>query len=195
MALQGPIPVDFAQVFPRGVYAAGPFGAVRDFEASKGDRFVQSKDKATGLPLWVAEVIDGDPAARDKTAKVKVAAGTQGRRLLTSRDQPFVLPAPRSGDAVHVRAQFAGLMVTPYARSSRAAGVLAQGGRSARRGSGPWRPRWSGRGEGRRSMSGATGGSFGSASMHAGPDSWALCHTYGGTSLPSLYVHAGRMPA
>jgi hypothetical protein len=25
MALQGPIPVDFPQVFPRGVYAAGPF--------------------------------------------------------------------------------------------------------------------------------------------------------------------------
>ena len=45
MALQGPIPVDFAQVFPRGVYAAGPFEPVRDFEASKGDRFVQSKDK------------------------------------------------------------------------------------------------------------------------------------------------------
>ena len=42
-------------------------------------------------------------------------------------------------------------------------------------------------------MSGATGGSFGSASMHVGPDSWALCHTYGGTSLPSLYVHAGQL--
>jgi hypothetical protein len=44
-------------------------------------------------------------------------------------------------------------------------------------------------------MSGADGGSFGSASMHVGPgsDSWALCHTYGGASLPSLYVHAGRL--
>lgn len=44
-------------------------------------------------------------------------------------------------------------------------------------------------------MSGATGGSFGSASMHVGPgpDSWALCHTYGGASLPCLYVHAGRL--
>lgn len=42
-------------------------------------------------------------------------------------------------------------------------------------------------------MSGETGGSFGSASMHAGPDGWALCHTYGGASLPSLYVHAGRL--
>ena len=79
MALQGPIPVDFAQVFPRGVYAAGPFEPVRDFEASKGDRFVQSKDKHTGLPLWVAEVIDGDPAARQKSLRVKVAAHATSR--------------------------------------------------------------------------------------------------------------------
>ncbi|MGO8883674.1 MAG: hypothetical protein ACLPUO_29460 [Streptosporangiaceae bacterium] len=35
-------------VFPRGVFAAGGFEPVRDFEASKGGRFVQSKDKATG---------------------------------------------------------------------------------------------------------------------------------------------------
>ena len=42
-------------------------------------------------------------------------------------------------------------------------------------------------------MSGATGGSFGSASMHVGTDSWALCHTYSGASLPSLYVHAGQL--
>jgi hypothetical protein len=47
---------------------------VRDFDASKSGRFVQSKDKATGLPLWVVEVIDGDTSARDKTARVKVTA-------------------------------------------------------------------------------------------------------------------------
>ncbi len=46
MAVQGPIPVEFAQVFPRGVFAAGAFEPVRDFDASKGGRFVQSKDKA-----------------------------------------------------------------------------------------------------------------------------------------------------
>lgn len=128
MALQGPIPVDFAQVFPRGVYAAGPFGAVRDFEASKGDRFVQSKDKATGLPLWVAEVIDGDPAARQKSLRVKVAAP----------DQP-TLPAPHPG-MPFIPVEFTGLMVTPYvnqagrlAYSLKAAGVHvaapARGGR------------------------------------------------------------------
>ena len=128
MALQGPIPVEFAQVFPRGVFAAGPFEPVRDFEASKGDRFVQSKDKTTGLPLWVAEVIDGDPSARQKSLRVKVAAP----------DQP-VLPAPHPG-MPFVPVEFTGLTVTPYvnqagrlAYSLKAAGVHvpapARGGR------------------------------------------------------------------
>ena len=48
MALQGPIPVEFATVFTHGVFAAGVFEAVRDFDASTGDRFVQSRDKTTG---------------------------------------------------------------------------------------------------------------------------------------------------
>ena len=52
MALQGPIPVEFGLVFPDGVYAAGGFEPVRDFDASSRERFVQSKDKATGLLLW-----------------------------------------------------------------------------------------------------------------------------------------------
>jgi hypothetical protein len=102
MAVQGPIPVEFAHVFPRGVFAAGPFEPVRDFEASKGDRFVQSKDKHTGLPLWVAEVIDGDPTARQKSLRVKVAAP----------DQP-VLPASHPG-MPFVPVEFTALTVTPY---------------------------------------------------------------------------------
>ena len=125
MALQGPIPIDFAQVFPHGVFAAGPFEPVRDFEASKGDRFVQSKDKMTGLPLWVAEVIDGDPSARQKSLRVKVAAA----------DQP-TLPSPPAG-MPFVAVEFAGLMVTPYvnqagrlAFSLKAAGVRPVGRQS-----------------------------------------------------------------
>src|SRR6266851_3699867 len=59
MAVQGPIPVEFGQVFPRGVFAAGGFEPVRDFEASKAGRFVQSKDKATGLlPAALARGVD-----------------------------------------------------------------------------------------------------------------------------------------
>ena len=128
MAVQGPIPVEFAQVFPRGLFAAGTFEPVRDFDASKaGGRFVQSKDKVSGLPLWQVDAIDADPAARDKTVRVKVAAA----------DQP-VLPAPAAG-LPFVPVEFAGLTVTPYvsqagrlAFSLKATGVRAiRSGRSS----------------------------------------------------------------
>jgi hypothetical protein len=125
MAVQGPIPVEFAAVFPRGVFAAGGFEPVRDFEASQSGRFVQSKDKQSGLPLWMVDVIDADPAARDKTARVKVAAA----------DQP-VLPAAPAG-LPFVPVEFTGLTVTPYvnqagrlAYSLRATGIrVVRGGR------------------------------------------------------------------
>jgi hypothetical protein len=122
MALQGPIPVEFGNVFTHGAFAAGGFEPMRDFDASSGDRFVQAKDKATGEPVWVIEVIDADPAARDKTAKVKIA----------TRAQP-VLPAAPAG-MPFVPVEFAGLTVTPYvnqagrlAYSLRAAGVRVPG--------------------------------------------------------------------
>jgi hypothetical protein len=128
MAVQGPIPVEFGQVFPRGVFAVGGFEPVRDFEASKaGGRFVQSKDKHSGLPLWQIDVIDTDPDARDKTVRVKVAAA----------DQP-VLPAASAG-LPFVPVEFAGLTVTPYVNqagrlgySLKATGVRVpgRGGRS-----------------------------------------------------------------
>ena len=129
MAVQGPIPVEFGNVFTHGAFAAGGFEPMRDFDASSGERFVQAKDKATGLPVWVVEVIDADPAARDKTAKVKVAAAVQP-----------VLPAAPAG-MPFVPVEFAGLTVTPYvnqagrlAYSLKAAGVRAPG-RAARGGS------------------------------------------------------------
>jgi len=123
MAVQGPIPVEFAQVFPRGLFAAGVFEPVRDFDASKaGGRFVQSKDRQSGLPLWQVDVIDADPAARDKTVRVKVAAA----------EQP-VLPAAPAG-LPFVAVEFAGLTVTPYVNqagrlgySLRASGVRVPG--------------------------------------------------------------------
>ena len=43
---------------------------MRDFDKSSGDRVVQQTDKHTGLPLWVIEVIDADPEARQRTVKV-----------------------------------------------------------------------------------------------------------------------------
>ena len=128
MALQGPIPVEFGNVFTHGAFAAGGFEPMRDFDASSGDRFVQAKDKASGLPVWVIEVIDADPAARDKTAKVKVAAPAQP-----------VLP-PATAGMPFVPVEFEGLTVTPYvnqagrlAYSLKAAGVRSLG-RPARAG-------------------------------------------------------------
>ena len=122
MALQGPIPVEFGTVFPLGVYAAGEFEPVRDFDRSQGDRFVQQNDKTTGAPLWAVEVIDADPQARARTVKVKVM----------SAQQP-VLPPAMAG-APFVAVEFTGLTVTPYvnqagrlAYSVKATGVRAAG--------------------------------------------------------------------
>lgn len=122
MALQGPIPVEFGVVFPAGAFAAGAFEPVRNFDASTGEKFVQSTDKASGMPLWVIEVIDPDPQARNRTVKVKVA----------SQAQP-TLPAPPPGSPF-VPVEFTGLTVTPYvnqagrlAYSLKAAGVRTAG--------------------------------------------------------------------
>jgi hypothetical protein len=122
MALQGPIPVEFGQVFPDGVYAAGIFEPVRDFDASSNGRFVQSKEKNTGVPLWQVEVIDADQQARNRTVKVKVAAQVQP-----------VLPSGPAG-VPFVPVEFTGLTVTPYVNqagklgySLKASGVRAPG--------------------------------------------------------------------
>jgi hypothetical protein len=116
-------------VFPDGAYAAGSFEAVRDFDASGNGRFVQSKDKATGAPLWVVEVIDADPQARARTVKVKVAA----------EFQPVLPNGPAGSPFVPV--EFTGLTVTPYVNqagrlglSLKAAGVRAPGRTAGRSG-------------------------------------------------------------
>ena len=79
MAFLGPFPVEFEAVFPSGAFAAGGVEKVRDFDKSSGNRVVvmQQTDRATGLPLWVVEVIDANQEARQRTVKVKVAAEYQ----------------------------------------------------------------------------------------------------------------------
>jgi hypothetical protein len=111
MALGGrPIPVEFGMVFPDGVYAAGGIEMVRDFDRSSGDRIVQQVDKHTGLPLWVVEVIDADPEARQRTVKVKIAAQVQP-----------VLP-PQAPGSPFTAIEFDGMTVVPYVDASRCAG-------------------------------------------------------------------------
>jgi hypothetical protein len=133
MALQGPIPVQFSHVFPHGAFAAGVIEPVRDFDASKDGRFVQAKDRESGLPLWAVDVIDADPAARTKTARVKIAAS----------EQP-VLPPPGPG-MPFVPVELTGLTVIPYvnpagrlAYSLKATGITpVRGGRGGHEGRGP----------------------------------------------------------
>jgi hypothetical protein len=122
VALQGPIPIDFIRVFPAGAFAAGSFEPVRNFEASTADRFVQSADKETGIPLWVIEVIDADPESRTRAVKVKVA----------SASQPVLPPAAPGSPFIPV--EFAGMTVTAYvnqagrlAWSIKATGLRAPG--------------------------------------------------------------------
>jgi hypothetical protein len=107
MAYLGSFPVEFGAVFPSGAYAAGGVEKVRDFERSSGDRVIQQADKDSGLPLWVVEVIDADPEARQRTVKVKVA----------SEYQP-TLPPPAPGSPF-TAVEFEGLMATPWVDASR----------------------------------------------------------------------------
>ena len=87
-----------------------------------GEKFVQSTDKTTGLPLWVIEVIDPGPQARTRAVKVKVAAQVQP-----------VIPAGPPGSPF-TPVEFTGMTVTPYvnqagrlAYSLKATGIRAPG--------------------------------------------------------------------
>ncbi len=119
MALKGSIQVEFGAVFPEGAYAAGKIEMVRDFDRSSGDRVVQQVDKATGLPLWVVEVIDADETARQRTVKVKIAAQVQP-----------VLPAPAQGSPF-TAVEFDGMTAMPYVDATRCQGQGKCGARHA----------------------------------------------------------------
>jgi hypothetical protein len=130
MAIQGGIPVQFDDWFSHGAFVAGTVEPVRDFERSTKDTVVQAVDKETGQLLWHVDVIDGDPVARDKVVRVKIAA-------------PVQPVPPAAADGVPFRpVELDGLTVTPYvanatsdrprlAFSYRASGMRAPGGKAA----------------------------------------------------------------
>jgi hypothetical protein len=127
----GPFPIEFGAVFPSGAYAAGGVEKVRDFEKSSGDRVVQQADKDSGLPLWVIEVIDADPEARQRTVKVKVAAEYQPTLPPSVPGSPFI-PVEFDGmtatpwvDASRCRAKETGRCGARMAYSLKATGVRA----------------------------------------------------------------------
>jgi hypothetical protein len=99
--MQRSFKVAFDDVFGRGTFQLGDVVPVRDFDRSTKERTVQAVDDA-GVPLWAVEVLDGDPEARQRTLKVKIAAPVQ--------------PVPPSAlDGMPFRpVEFDGLTVTPY---------------------------------------------------------------------------------
>jgi hypothetical protein len=102
MAIQGAIPVEFGEVFPHGCFVVGAVEPVRDFDKSSKDTAVQAVDKGSGQLLWHVDVLDGDPAARDKVVRVKLVA-------------PVQPVPPAAADGVPFRpVEFDGLTVTPY---------------------------------------------------------------------------------
>lgn len=132
MALQGPIGVDFGQVFPHGAFVVGEVEPVADFDRSTREKPVQQVDKATGLKLWQVPVMDGDESvrAKQKTVTVKIAAEVQP------------VPPDAIAGLPFRPVEFDGLTVTPYvdtngprprlAYSLRAAGMRKPGGAGGR---------------------------------------------------------------
>ena len=177
MALQGPIPVEFGVVFPSGAYAAGAFEPVRNFDASTGEKFVQSADKA------IRDAAVGDRGHRrgpgrrgSRAVKVKVAAQVQ----------PVVPAGPPGSPFAPV--EFTGLTVTPYvnqagrlAYSLKATGIRAPGSRPSR---------------GRRCQGGggmkSGGGSSGHIGVYVGEDWWTHLSTYD-DHTPILDISCGSM--
>jgi hypothetical protein len=77
MAVQGPFQVECSALFPYGVGVVSEVLPLSDFDKSTRDHRVQAVDADTGMPMWVVEVMDFDPAARDRMFKVKIAAEHQ----------------------------------------------------------------------------------------------------------------------
>ncbi|GGO70397.1 plasmid replication, integration and excision activator [Nonomuraea cavernae] len=108
MAIQGPIPIGFDQVFPHGCYLVGQVEQVKDFDASANGRTVYAKDKTTGEPVWQVPVMDGDPT-------VKASQKTVAVKLLSSAEP---VPPPGVAGVPITPVEFVGMTVTPYVSQS-----------------------------------------------------------------------------
>jgi len=104
MAINGKFRVSMEDVFPHGAFVVSAVEAVRDFDKSTPQKFVQQLDKETGLAMWSVSVLDADPEARkgDKTVTVKVLDTVQP------------VPPEAMGGTPFRPVEFDGLTVTPY---------------------------------------------------------------------------------
>ena len=126
MSVQGPFKVACAELFPHGVGIVGAVAPMADFDASTKENRVQARDKESGLPVWVVDVMDFDPDARERTLRVKVAAAVQP-----------VPPEAIPGAPVRP-VLLEGLMVTPYIKEGAAAEDRLQPPRDRPGRSPPW---------------------------------------------------------
>jgi len=129
MGVQGPFRVACGEVFPHGVGVVGAVAPLVDFDRSTRENRVQQRDRDTGMPVWVVDVMDFDPEARERTFKVKIVAEVQP-----------VPPSVLEGTPVRP-VVLEGLLVTPYmkevgnGRSKIAYSLRAEGMASPNRGS------------------------------------------------------------
>lgn len=131
MGVQGPFRVLCGEVFPHGVGVVGAVAPLVDFDRSTRENRVQQRDRDTGMPVWVVDVMDFDPEARERTFKVKIVAEVQP-----------VPPSVLEGTPVRP-VVLEGLLVTPYmkevgnGRSKIAYSLRAEGMTSPNRGNRP----------------------------------------------------------
>lgn len=111
MAVKGPIPVHFEQVFPHGAWITSEVTPVYEF--SNGQRGPQARHKVTNELMWEVTVHDADPDARGaaKSVKVKIASDVQP------------VPPPPMPGTPFAAVEFEELAITPYV-------VQAVGGRA-----------------------------------------------------------------
>ena len=102
MAVQGPFKVAFGDVFPYGAFIKGGVEAVRDFDRSTRENFVQARDKESGELVWAVEVLDADPESKG-TFKVKLSAAVQPVMPEAPAGFPFV---PVEFDGLNVPLRF-----------------------------------------------------------------------------------------
>lgn len=109
MAINGRFRVSMGDVFPAGAFVVGEVEAVRDFDKSTPERFVQATDKESGELVWSVPVLDADESAPKgaKTVVVKISAPVQPVPPEAVAGLPF-RPV-----------EFDGLTVTPYVDDKR----------------------------------------------------------------------------
>ena len=106
MAIKGAISMNHGDVFPHGCFVVGEVQAMRDFDKSTREQAVQAVDRDSGVLVWVVDVVDADPDARDRTVRVKITAPHQPVPPETAPGLPF-RPV-----------EFEGLTASPYVQTT-----------------------------------------------------------------------------